>query len=237
MMARRGVLGLLAGAATFVLSGCGFFGGNSYRFKMTVEVDTPQGMKSGSSVYAVMGTSTTDLATGGSSSFTDVRGEALMVDLPDGKMLFALLRRANATGGNDNLAQLSMRALDPAYNGAAIESAKRIASSDGITSPGAARAEDNPLLVTFADINDPTSVTRVDPADLAASLGAGFRLKRIMVEVTDEDVTVGIQKKFPWWEKLKNRHLDGTSTVATDLTAQNIAARLSLDSFTTEVGK
>jgi hypothetical protein len=224
MMARRGVLGLLAGAATFVLSGCGFFGGNSYRFKMTVEVDTPQGMKSGSSVYAVMG-----------SSFTDVRGEALMVDLPDGKMLFALLRRANATGGNDNLAQLSMRALDPAYNGAAIESAKRIASSDGITSPGAARAEDNPLLVTFADINDPTSVTRVDPADLAASLGAG--LKRIMVEVTDEDVTVGIQKKFPWWEKLKNRHLDGTSTVATDLTAQNIAARLSLDSFTTEVGK
>jgi hypothetical protein len=49
-----------------------------------------------------------------------------------------------------------------------------------------------PLLVTFTDMQDPTSVTRVDPANLAASFGTGVRLKRIEVEVTDDDVTTGI---------------------------------------------
>jgi hypothetical protein len=35
-----------------------------------------------------------------------------------------------------------------------------------------------PLLVTFADINDPASVQRVDPDDLAASFGPGYALSQ-----------------------------------------------------------
>jgi hypothetical protein len=40
-------------------------------------------------------------------------------------------------------------------------------------------------------------VQRVDPANLAASFGPGIRLKRITVEVTDDDVTTGIEKRLP----------------------------------------
>jgi hypothetical protein len=41
-------------------------------------------------------------------------------------------------------------------------------------------------------------VQRVDPANLAASFGPGIRLKRITVEVTDDDVTTGIEKRLRW---------------------------------------
>jgi hypothetical protein len=51
MMARRGVLGLLAGGAVASLGGCGLFGGSSYRYKITAEVDTPEGMKTGYAVH------------------------------------------------------------------------------------------------------------------------------------------------------------------------------------------
>jgi hypothetical protein len=51
MMARRGALGLLAGTVAALLSGCGsFFRSGSYRFRMTVEVETPEGVRTGSSV-------------------------------------------------------------------------------------------------------------------------------------------------------------------------------------------
>ena len=71
-------------------------------------------------------------------------------------------------------------------------------SGDGITSPAEVRAADYPLLVTFADPADPTSVQRVDPANLAASFGPGVTLKRITVEVTNDPVTTGIEKRLGW---------------------------------------
>jgi copper chaperone CopZ len=45
------------------------------------------------------------------------------------------------------------------------------------------------------------AVQRVDPANLAASFGPGIRLKRITVEVTDDDVTTGIEKRLRWLSK------------------------------------
>jgi hypothetical protein len=177
---------------------------------------------------------TSELITGGSSSDSTLKGEAVAVDLPGGKTFFALLRMANGTSSDDNLAIMSMKAMDPAYNHDRKLSAQRIVSGDGIRSPADVAPADYPMLVTFGDNNDPTSVTRVDPGGLAASFGTGVRLKRIMVEVTDEAVTSGIGTRFPWWGEFQNKHLDGSSTVATDLTTQNIAARLSPGSFTTE---
>jgi hypothetical protein len=44
----------MEGGAATLLSGCGLFGGNSYRFKMTVEVDTPVGVRHGISVMDIM---------------------------------------------------------------------------------------------------------------------------------------------------------------------------------------
>ena len=66
------------------------------------------------------------------------------------------------------------------------------------------------MLVTFGDLNDPTSVERVDPDDLAATFGEGVSLKRITVQITDDPVTTGIEKRLVWLSKYPEPSLDPT---------------------------
>lgn len=65
------------------------------------------------------------------------------------------------------------------------------------------------MLVTFRDIDDPASVEKVDPANLAATFGEGVSLKRITVELTDGPVTRGIEERLPWlpnvYENLRSK--------------------------------
>lgn len=191
MMARRTILAGLAGGMAALLAGCGLLGGNKYRFRMTVEVDTPQGLRSGSSVYEVEAVASRELITGGMGSYTRFRGEAVAVDLPGGKTLFALLRMANGTSADDHLGLMSMRAMDPALVYAhKDQSARRIAAGDDIRSPVEVAPEDYPLMVMFRDINDPRSVERVDPEAIG--------VKRIVLETTSDEVTTGIEKRLGW---------------------------------------
>jgi hypothetical protein len=39
---------------------------------------------------------------------------------------------------------------------------------------------------------------KVDPADLERDYGAGVKLKRVFVQITDDDVTTGIEKRLVW---------------------------------------
>jgi hypothetical protein len=201
MMARRRVIGLLAGVTlSAILSACkpSKPASSTYRFKMTVEVETPTGIKTGSGILEAQGLRTNNIDTGGQGSRTKLEGEAIAVDIAPGKTLFALLRMANGTSSDDNLAIMSMKAMDPAYNHDRKLSAQRIVSGDGIRSPADVAPADYPMLVTFGENNDPTSVTRVDPEGLGFSFGTGVRLKRIRVEVTDEAATSGIEKRLGW---------------------------------------
>lgn len=200
VMLRRGIFRVLAGGVAVLLSGCGLFGRNSYRFKMTVEIETPDGLKRGSSVYRVRAWRTSDLMTGGSGSDAELLGEAVAVDLPGNKTLFALLRTGNATNWEGDLPEVSMRALDPAFDYHRAESVARIASGDGILSSAELAPADYPLLVTFRDINDPASVEKVEPKALI--------VKKVIIEVTDEAVTTGILTRLSWLIASPERRLD-----------------------------
>jgi hypothetical protein len=206
MMARRtfgrGVLGMLAGAGTFMLSGCGLLGSNySYRYKITVEVDTPQGLKTGYAVHeTLVSKSNIDLGDLNGKRGMRTRGEAVAVDLPGGQTLFALIPDSN----------LSQSVLDPDWKNDWVDSAQRIIGGNTPQGPLAMTAgkpkpvnmkSGYPMLVRFNDIKDPKTVQKVDPENLTASFGAGVRLKGITVEVTDENVTVGIGNRLSW---LKN---------------------------------
>lgn len=226
MMARRGVMGLLACAVTTVLGGCGIFGGGSgYRFRMTVEVETPQGLKTGSSVYQVTAGYRPDLQPGGKAREWMARGEAVAVDLPGGKTLFALLKTGAIQG---DLVSMSMTALDPAFKNDIPECAKRIASGDGTLERADVAPADYPMLVTFRDIGDPKSVEQVDPVNLAARFGAGVRLRRITVELTTDAVTVGIEKRLGWLGKFPEPRLDSSYRGSTN---PSISQRLSFGDF------
>lgn len=70
-------------------------------------------------------------------------------------------------------------------------------------------SKDYPLLVTFTDITDPTTVNQVDPTNLAATFGPGVSLKRITLQITDEPVTEGkIESVLGWLDDLKKYRKD-----------------------------
>ncbi|MDR4487060.1 MAG: hypothetical protein R3B83_05990 [Nitrospirales bacterium] len=67
-----------------------------------------------------------------------------------------------------------------------------------------------PLLVTFTDLTDPTTVKVVDPENLAATFGPGVSLKRLTLEITDEPVTEGkIESVLGWLKTIGGGMLDG----------------------------
>jgi hypothetical protein len=206
---------------------------NTVRHKVVVEVETPQGLKSGFSVSETR-TRKLWLSLSGNKYVSRERGEAVAVDLPDNQTLFALI------GQNENtydLSELIGRTLYP--HGSAYEVGRR-----SVNDPPVAfvrrfpyGGSGLPLLVTFRDMSDPKSVVRVDPDDLAASFGAGVRLKRITVQVTDDPVTTGIEKRLGWWKDHINRHFDGSSTIIEDMRTQDLKAHMSSGSFSTEFNK
>lgn len=188
-------LGLASAGLAIALGGCSFR--PSFRYKMTVEVQTPQGVKTG---HAVREVSFSARANGG--DYGHVKGEAVAIDLPNGDVLFALL-----TSGDG----------DVDYAGNTMASLFKQLGSDTIQlwpDPPRVSApiigDPLPMLVRFRDVSDPRSVERVDKANLAATFGIGYALKRITVEKTDEPVTVGIGTQLPWLSEFPEPSLNSS---------------------------
>ena len=178
-----------------------------YRYRLTVEVDTPDGVKTGLSVIEV----DTEVA-GGYSIPTPgrvtnrVRGEAVTVDLGEGRVLFALLRsEADIDWAGRVMYRLSPQyagenALRDGYRNMLRHRPERTVPRHFSRADQVNKRSAYPMLVTFGDLDDPTSVERVDPDDLAATFGEGVSLKRITVQVTDDPVTSGIGQRLGWLE-------------------------------------
>lgn len=193
---RAAILLLAALLGLLALSGCKY-NQSEYRFRMTVEVETPDGIKTGSSVYEAGAADRVALTSEDAAGDLWSHGEAVAVEVAPGKVLFALLKTGAHFG---DMATLSMEALDPGFSPHhdTVGSAARIAAGEGVTSPAVVDPAIYPMLVTFRNIEDPTSVELVDPDDLAASFGEGVKLKRITVQITDDPVTTGIEKRLGW---------------------------------------
>jgi hypothetical protein len=202
---RRGFSFLLGvGAAAIALLGCKI-NSSPYHYELKVEVETPEGVRSGSSVIGVRIFSqvkgTEGLGGGGN---LQAFGEAAAVDLPDGRTLFVLLRSktnedwaASVHVRNSNLKRDQFASLDQYMEALRYD---RIVHPlrRWIDLPNQPPIDDYPLLVTFKDANDPKSVERVDPDDLAATFGAGYRLRSLTVQGTDELVSKGLEKRLAW---------------------------------------
>jgi hypothetical protein len=150
--------------AACLLAGCG--NDVSWRQKVTVTVATPNGEVSGASVMKVSWSGGIPFivgdARGGGFKLT---GEAPVVKLGNGHFLFALLK------GMDSKLLYQFRNKDG--RGAGMKDNSRAIL--GLKEPLILPSEAYPVLVTFADINDPASVQRVDPDDLAATFRPRLR--------------------------------------------------------------
>lgn len=220
MMARRGVLAVLAGGAAMLLSGCdvnsptmGFIWQEPYYPKLKVEVETPEGIKTGYSVIEVKWNK--------AGRGFNVRGEALAVDLPKDQTLFVLLGADASVDWAAYLHQIVK--LENSPEDQALYYSRIAANRQVWTVPrtkeyfGNREVHDNyPYFVHFRDINDPKSVEQVDPDDLAKTFGPGVKLKSFTLQMTDEPVTEGIEKRLGWLSEYARRgaRLNGDTSIA-----------------------
>jgi hypothetical protein len=182
MNRRRVLKGVMAAAAALPLAGCWLFSGGEWKKKITVTVATPAGDVSGSVVRWEKMTEDPVL----SSSHSQERGEAVVVEVAKGRYLFALIE------DNKPQDELLFFPDEPP-----LESTGKLSRRKGevIEVP----ITHYPMLVTFGDLNDPKSVRQVLPDELAKHFGAGVTLKSITLEITDEPMTEGaVEKVLPW---------------------------------------
>lgn len=171
-----------------LLAACGSGESVTYRYRMTVYVDTPAGPRSGSSVIEVVSSPAAPMG----SSQNDVRGEAVAVDLPGGT-LFALLRSPTDRSAAAHYVGHAFASALPADQDwrVGIDNLKRQ------TAPAPLPRDALPTLVRFRDPADARTIEVLSPSNLAAGFGPGVRLNRVEIQMTDDPVTSTIERRLP----------------------------------------
>lgn len=179
---------------------------NSFRYKLTVNVETPEGLKSGFAVreFKVQQQPRLLPEVG---PLNYVRGEAVAVDLGERGTLFALI------DADDEYLVFNTFPTDK--GGLRPEGMRYY---EGLQAESVLAPRNYPLLVAFKDANDPKSIALAyrpilerDPKkpgrplqvtgvedNMSELFGAGVRLKDIIIEMTREPVTWDIKKTTQW---------------------------------------
>jgi hypothetical protein len=171
-----------------------------HKYRLTVEVDTPEGVKSASGIMAVH--PDRGYSRGGR---TRTKGDAVFVELGGGMNLVALLAHVDKSIDLDGMNYVALRAYNAAGRKVSFNEMSRMTGA--VPVQGALI----PVLVTFVDPADPRTARAVPPDQVEAALGRGFHLHGISAEVVPnglwpldfggplgEPVTRGIETRLPW---------------------------------------
>jgi len=167
----------------------------TWRYRTTVQVETPEGIKTGSSVREVLVKSAPKLLpeAGG---VVKVIGEAVVVDLGKRGVLFALMKNKKFSSDYGYKILFDALKLQGPRSPEGIRRYQHLEKKRIIL-----QEEQYPLLVRFLDLNNQRSVRSVGSFENA--FGEGVRLKEISIEITNDAVTWKIKKWLPWLSTLK----------------------------------
>lgn len=169
-----------------------------YRFRITIMVDVNGETRSGSSVIEVSNRPQIVRWLSWSTVISSMRGDAVFVDLGQGRNLIALLQLPTADSYGEHFGALPPRIFDFLPGG-------RPPPRMPFAVPRELSGSDIPLLVSFSDLNDPLSIREVPPDSLQSVFGQNVRLKRVTIEMTNDPVTRHITDEIPWlqdfWKK------------------------------------
>jgi hypothetical protein len=196
-----------------------------HKYRLAVEVETPEGVKSASGVLSVH----PDRGYSRHGS-TLTKGDAVWVDLGSGRNLLALLAHIDDNGLElDGMNFVALRAFNAAGRKTTFNTMNQM------TGTAPATGALIPVLAAFSDINDPATMRAVKPDDFEATYGKGFGLRGVTVEavangfwpldfggVLGEPVTRGIEAKLPWWSRAGD-------PAAAALTAAGLASKPAFD--------
>jgi hypothetical protein len=180
----------------------------SWRYKVTVVVETPEGIKTGSAVrqgYSGVGIPALGVIGGGGYSGMS-KGEAVAVDLGKRGVLFAV------TQGLDDY-RIVYEAF-PFHEPVSPEGVRYYRSLKNVKA--VLTPKQYPQFVHFKDITDPKTVEQWCEAETCASYekifvgrktidfkNIGLKIKEVAIEMTEEPVTRAVDKLLPW---LQDRH-------------------------------
>jgi hypothetical protein len=205
-----------------------------YHCRMSLEVETPDGLRVGSSVIRISASYQLVRFTDTALVLSSLRGEAVALRLNDNRTIFATLKKPDATR---SLVSVITAALAPEmrypkgpdvpvrFHNAVWKLARASAIGHGAVLPRA----DYPVLIWFKDPAQSTSAVALEPDDLAAELGPNHRLKRITLEVTREPVTRHIDELLPSMSPDT-----GFAVWRTSLPGDDVRRYLARNDFTTE---
>jgi hypothetical protein len=192
----------------------------TFRYKLTAEVMTPDGLKTGSSVIEVSLSSGNLLGLiNHRVQFDHVSGEAVYVDLGRGKNLFVLLgadrweRRDKVKDDAGNAPQhlTSMGAMQLPKYVYGINSrpgrerrlgwerdTQRLIDSELGAPPQVVSFPNIPMMGSFADLQNPETFRTLDPENINTVLGEGYALKQVTVQITQEPPTRQLASVLSW---------------------------------------
>ena len=178
---------LIAGTAWAISN---MYVSGEYRYKITVEVETPDGIKTGSAVRAVSDYASSikniDLP-GSSGPPPKVRGEAVVVDLGEDKQIFGLI---NWSSYREVYAAFPFSGAKKAGDGLRYY----LSLEPGTSAP--LPKESWPMFSYFENKNDPKSIKPTHRLDLSKTFGDGYRVNKITITITDEPVTWGLVDQY-----------------------------------------
>lgn len=177
----------------------------TYRYRLTVEIDTPDGVKSGSSVIEVKTEKAPDLlkimSAGGANK--RISGEAIYIDLGGEKNLFAVL-----DGDLLTLAPSVFLGEEYVAKNGWIKTAQVLSSMKH--SSMVLPTSRTPTLVTFKNLKDPHTLIPVYFYDeeqdgtsktinnFEGIFGGGYELLRAEIALTDDPMKQKIDHLLPW---------------------------------------
>lgn len=170
----------------------------SWRQKLTLSVETPDGILTGSSVAAASWDMPPEWfrigdSGGGHGGPHKLTGEAVTLEVAPNKYLFALVDDAATELAVTLFASPPPRLADRDEYARSLNRIQLIAETKRLT------PKQYPRLITFTDINDPTTVRDVKPSELEEFFGPGVSLNSITLSVTSEPMTDGrVDAALPW---------------------------------------
>ena len=169
---------------------------SKYRFRLQVELDTPEGRKTGSSVIEVLVRNVTWGPPESKITSRTLKGEAVYFDLGNGKNLVATLTTGAQGEDEENrferIAELAVQSATGKYpdpmNMANLTGALKI--SDKAL----------PTFVTIRDVKDGFSAKPVNVDDFGTVFGNGVRFVSVKVIFTSDKPKFTIHDKLPFLE-------------------------------------
>lgn len=171
----------------------------SWHQKLTLEIETPDGIKAASTVNYVALRKVWTPAFLGYDRVYDFSGEALALELAPKKVLFVLLSGVNRPS-QEGLAWGVFKDLVPGppdpHGQVWFDGAQNISR---VRETRVVPKDLYPLFLTFGDLNNPATFSIVDPDNLAATFGSGYSIRQMTLAITDEKLTEGaIDPYIPW---------------------------------------